>query len=116
MGEQILTSQILGQLYDVIVNRRGEDPKKSYTAMLFKKGRGKICKKLGEEAVEVIIAALNEQKSDVISESADVLFHLLVLWAEAGVTPDEVWAELETRVSMSGIEEKAKRSKDDWES
>jgi phosphoribosyl-ATP pyrophosphohydrolase len=111
MSELKLNSQILGQLYDVIESRRGGDPKISHTAKLFKKGRGKICKKFGEEAVEVIIAALSEKKSNVISESADVLYHLLVLWSEAGISPDEVWGELQNRVSTSGIEEKANRSK-----
>ena len=79
---------------------------------MFKRGRGKICKKFGEEAVEVIIAALYEKKSNVINESADVLYHLLVLWVEAGITPEEVWAELQNRMGISGIEEKNNRLKD----
>jgi phosphoribosyl-ATP pyrophosphohydrolase len=111
MSEQKLNSQVLEHLYDVIDSRRGGDPNISHTAKLFKKGRGEICKKFGEEAVEVIIATLYENNSNVICESADVLYHLLVLWAEAGITPDEVWSELQTRVSISGIEEKANRSK-----
>ena len=113
MIKQKLNSQVLGHLYNIIESRRGDDPNISHTAKLFKKGRGKICKKFGEEAVEVIIAALNEKKSNVICESADVLYHLLVLWAEAGITPDEIWAELQMRVGISGIEEKANRAKDD---
>ena len=111
MSEQKLNSQVLEQLYDVIESHRGSDPKISYTAELFKKGRGKICKKFGEEAVEVIIANLNEDKSNVINESADMLYHLLVLWAEAGIMPDKVWAELQARVGICGIEEKANRVK-----
>ena len=113
MSEQKLNSQVLGLLYEVIESRRGGDPKTSHTAKLFKKGRGKICKKFGEEAVELIIAALYEKNSNVICESADVMYHLLVLWAEAGITPDEVWAELQNRVGISGIEEKISRSKND---
>ena len=112
MSEQKLNNQILRQLYDIIDNRRGGDPKNSHTAKLFKKGRGEICKKFREEAVEVIIATLSEKKSNVIHESADVWFHLLVLWVEAGITPDEVWTELQSRVGISGIEEKANRSND----
>ena len=76
MKENKLNGQVLEQLYDVIESRRGGDPKTSHTAKLLKKGRGKICKKFGEEAVEVIIAALHEKKSDVVSESADVLYHM----------------------------------------
>ena len=113
MSENKLNGQVLEQLYDVIESRRGGDPKTSHTAKLFKKGRGKICKKFGEEAVEVIIAALHEKKSNVVSESADALYHMLVLWAEAGIRPVEVWAELQTRVDTSGIEEKANRPKED---
>ena len=113
MSEQKQNSQTLGQLYDVIENRRGGNPNISHTAMLFEKGRREICKKLGEETIELIIAALDEKKSNVIRESADVLYHLLVLWAEAGTTPDEVWAELQNRAGISGIEEKANRFKDD---
>ena len=115
MSDQKINSQVLGQLYDVIKSHRGGDLKTSYTAKLFKNGRGKICKKFGEEAVEVIIAALYEKKSNVIGESADLLYHLLVLWMELGIRPDEVWLELQSRVGMSGIEEKASRPKDDLE-
>jgi phosphoribosyl-ATP pyrophosphohydrolase len=115
MGEQKLNSQVLERLYDVIESRRDSDQKASHTAKLFKKGRGEICKKFGEESVEVIIAALYEKKSNVINESADVLYHLLVLWAEVGINPDQVWLELQARVGISGIEEKANRSKGDDE-
>ncbi len=113
MSEHKLNSHVLDLLYNIVENRRDGDQKISHTARLFKKGRGVICKKLGEEAVEVIIAALYEKKSNVINESADVLYHLLVLWAEVGITPDQVWLELQARVGISGIEEKANRSKSD---
>jgi phosphoribosyl-ATP pyrophosphohydrolase len=115
MSEQNYNSKVLGQLYDVIESRLGGDPKTSHTAKLFKKGRGVICKKFGEEAVEVIIATLSEKKINVISESADMLYHLLVLWAEAGIKPGEVWTELESRIGISGIDEKANRSRDKQE-
>lgn len=104
-------SEILENLYATIESRRGDDPTKSHTAKLFKKGRGKICKKFGEEAVEVVVAALHQTKSHVVSESSDTLYHLLVLWAELGIKPDDVWAELESRVGTSGIEEKNSRPK-----
>lgn len=112
MTGQPFEGHILEQLFTVIESRRGGDPKKSHTAKLFSKGRGKICKKFGEEAVEVVVAALHESKAEVVSESSDVLYHLLVLWAEAGVRPEEVWTELQARVGISGIEEKNRRPKE----
>jgi len=102
---------ILDHLYGIIASRKGGDPEASYTAKLFSKGRGKISQKLGEEAVETIIAALAEGDDEVESESADLLYHLLVLWAETGVEPTRVWAELQNRFGVSGIDEKRARTK-----
>lgn len=99
----------LDKLYKVIEEREGNPPSKSYVAKLLKKGSPKICKKLGEEATEVVIAALDEGRGEVIAESADLLFHLSVLWKSEGITPDEVMAELESRMGMSGLDEKAAR-------
>ncbi len=113
MSDQPANGHILEDLFAVIESRREGDPKESHTAKLFSKGRGKICKKFGEEAVEVVVAALHETKSEVVSESSDMLYHLLVLWAEAGVRPEEVWTELQGRVGISGIEEKNSRPQDD---
>ena len=96
-------------LYQVIAGRLGGDPETSYTAMLFAKGRGKIAQKVGEEAVETVVAAVSQGPDAVVSESADLLYHLLVLWAECGVTPDRVWAELDRRAGTSGIAEKLSR-------
>jgi len=107
------TSRVLDDLYRVIESRRGGDPEASYTARLFDKGRGAIAGKVGEEAVEAIVAALSEEPEKVVSESADLLYHLLVLWAEAGVTPSQVMAELERRAGTSGIEEKKSRGGDE---
>jgi len=104
-------SAILEELYKVIESRRGADPEVSHTAKLFKQGKGKIAKKTGEEAVEVIVAALHQTPEKVVSESADLLYHLLVLWAEQGVRPKDVFAELENRLGVSGIEEKKSRRK-----
>ncbi len=112
MNETTKTSQILEELYGVIESRKGGDPKVSHTAKLFEKGLGKIAKKTGEEAVEVVVAALHQTPDRVVSESADLLYHLLVLWAEQGIRPAEVFAELESRVGVSGIEEKAARTKE----
>jgi len=102
-------SAILEELYKVIESRRGADPDVSHTARLFKKGKGKIAKKTGEEAIEVIVAALYQTPDKVVRESADLLYHLLVLWAEQGVRPEDVFAELESRLGVSGIEEKRSR-------
>lgn len=99
----------LERLYDVIASRKGGDPAVSHTAKLFAKGRAKIAQKMGEEAVELAIAAVAETREDVISESADLVFHLLVLWAECGVTVEDVRAELRRREGLSGIEEKKAR-------
>ncbi len=104
---------VLDELYQVIESRKGGNPRESHTAKLFKKGRNKICKKFGEEAVEVVIAALAETRKDVISESSDTLYHLLVLWAEMGIKPEEVWTELQSRVGTSGIQEKNSRPTED---
>ena len=100
---------ILDRLFATIDARKGADPETSYTAKLFAKGRGKIAQKLGEEATETIVAALSETPEHVASESADLLYHLLVLWAETGVAPADVWAKLQAREGTSGIAEKASR-------
>ncbi|NQW01466.1 MAG: phosphoribosyl-ATP diphosphatase [Rhodospirillales bacterium] len=113
MKQDGLNGQILEQLYQTIVSRKGGNPSESHTAKLFKKGRKRICKKFGEEAVEVVIAALAETEAEVVSESSDVLYHLLVLWAEMGIRPEQVWAELQSRVGTSGIEEKKNRQRGD---
>ena len=105
-------TDILDRLFAVIEDRRAADPAVSNTAKLFSRGRGKICQKLGEESVETIVAALNETPERVASESADLLYHLLVLWVHSGVRPSMVWAELEKREGVSGIEEKKSRPKD----
>ena len=104
-------ARVLDRLYKVIRSRKGATPKTSYTAKLFGKGRVKIAAKLGEEAAETVIAAIGESRSRVASESADLLYHLLVLWAVRGVEPADVWAELQGREGVSGLAEKASRAK-----
>lgn len=89
--------RLLDRLYALIDGRRGADPSSSYTARLFAKGTARIAKKTGEEGVEVAIAALIGDRAETVSESADLLYHLLVLWADAGVRPADVYAELARR-------------------
>lgn len=87
----------LEELYDVIVNRADADPKESYTAKLFAKGREKIAQKVGEEGVEVVIEAVADNKKKAVSESADLLFHLMILWADMGIHPGDVVGEMKDR-------------------
>ncbi|HEX6959852.1 MAG TPA: phosphoribosyl-ATP diphosphatase [Ferrovibrio sp.] len=100
---------LLERLYETIQSRKGGDVTVSHTAKLFAKGRAKIAQKMGEEAVELAIAAVSEPHDAIVSESADLVFHLLVLWAECGITIDDVRAELARREGRSGIEEKKAR-------
>jgi phosphoribosyl-ATP pyrophosphohydrolase len=102
-------NDILERLFATIESRRSSDPKTSYTAQLLASGTPAIIAKITEESGETVRAALNEGKARVVAESADLLYHLLVLWADQKVTPDEVWAELERREGTSGIEEKRRR-------
>src|SRR5437868_8348769 len=99
----------LDRLWQVIQSRRGADPKTSYTAKLFSRGRAKIAQKLGEEAVEAVIEGVRGDRKALVGESADLLYHLLVLWAETGVAPADVMAELAKREGSSGIAEKRRR-------
>ncbi|MBL8643586.1 MAG: phosphoribosyl-ATP diphosphatase [Rhodospirillaceae bacterium] len=103
--------KILLELYDIIESRKLADPDTSYTARLFGKGTQKIAQKLGEEAVETVIAAVSESQERLIRESADVLYHLLVLWAAKGVKPTLVWEELDKRFGTSGLAVKEARKK-----
>ena len=103
---------ILDQLYGVIEQRRGADPAESWTARLMAKGLPKICQKVGEEATETVVAALAETHQDLLEESADLLYHLLVLWAANGVKPDEVYDVLYKRRIGAGDVKKKKQKKD----
>ena len=100
---------VLDRLYVVIDSRKGADPNTSYTARLFSRGRQQIAKKLGEEAVEALIEGVRGDKAKLVAESADVLYHLLTLWAATSVKPTAVWDELARREGLSGIAEKAGR-------
>lgn len=107
-----MSAEVLNRLFAVIQSRRGGDSKTSYTAKLFEKGTNRIAQKVGEEAVETVIAAVSGDASHVAAESADLLYHLCVLWADAGVTPDDVFDVLEQREGVSGVAEKASRPKE----
>ncbi|MFP6771057.1 MAG: phosphoribosyl-ATP diphosphatase [Alphaproteobacteria bacterium] len=108
-AEQRRGSEILDDLFAVIEQRRGADPAESWTAKLLDKGVAKICQKLGEEATETVVAALAETHEDLLEESADLLYHLLVLWAAKGVRPDEVYEVLQRRRINSDIKKKKQR-------
>jgi phosphoribosyl-ATP pyrophosphohydrolase len=96
----------VARLYDAVIACRETDPAKSRTARLLRAGRAKMAKKLGEEAFEVVIDAMNGQPEAVVRESADLLYNLVVLWVHAGVRPEDVWAEMKRRELMFGIAEK----------
>ncbi|MBM3643097.1 MAG: phosphoribosyl-ATP diphosphatase [Alphaproteobacteria bacterium] len=102
---------VLDRLHTVLLGRRGGDPEKSYTARLFKRGRAQIAKKLGEEAVETLIEGVRGDKTKLAAESADLLYHLLALWAAADLKPKVVWRELARREGLSGLAEKAARKR-----
>jgi phosphoribosyl-ATP pyrophosphohydrolase len=110
-----MAEHILDRLSATVGARVGADPETSYTARLLAKGPVKSAQKVGEEAVEVAIEAVRGDTDALASESADLLYHLVVLWAAAGVTPDEVWAKLEAREGASGLVEKAARNQGDPE-
>lgn len=104
-------TDMLFRLEQMILERREADPNVSYVAKLRAKGRRKMAQKMGEEAVETVIAALTEDKAALTGEAADLLFHLLVLLADCDVSLAEVCAELERREGVSGLDEKAARPK-----
>ena len=99
----------LDRLEATIAARRGGDPATSYVAALSAKGRAHLARKFGEEAIETVVAALDEDRTALVGEAADVMFHLLVLLADADVSLDELRAELARREGMSGHAEKAAR-------
>ncbi|MDP6567452.1 MAG: phosphoribosyl-ATP diphosphatase [Alphaproteobacteria bacterium] len=112
MSEQQQTGpEILDRLYEVIEERRSADPKESWTARLFKKGLPKISQKVGEEATETVVAALAESREDLIEESADLLYHLLVLWAAKSVRPEEVYGKLHERRVATDTKKKKRKKK-----
>ncbi len=104
-------SDILNQLAEVLEQRKGAEPDSSYVAKLYDKGLDAILKKIGEEATETVMAAKDGNQQQIIYETADLWFHTLVLLAQQGLGPEDVLNELARRFGISGIEEKAGRSK-----
>ena len=104
-------SDTLNKLAEVLEARKNADPDSSYVASLYKAGTDKILKKLGEEATETIIAGKGGDRDEIIYETADLWFHSLVLLAHNDINPQAVLDELDRRFGLSGIEEKASRSK-----
>jgi phosphoribosyl-ATP pyrophosphohydrolase len=105
-------NEILDRLFETITARKGADEASSYTAKLFAKGTPKIAQKVGEEGVELALAAALKNRDEIISESADLFYHMFVLWADAGVDPQEIYAKLAEREGLSGLDEKASRAKE----
>ena len=103
-------SDSLERLYLAVLAARDLDPATSRTARLFQRGPSKMAKKLAEEAIEVVIDAVNGDSEAVVRESADLLYNLTVLWASAGVRPEDVWREMARREDMLGIAEKLPKS------
>ncbi|HEY9360647.1 MAG TPA: phosphoribosyl-ATP diphosphatase [Xanthobacteraceae bacterium] len=99
-------SDSLDRLYQAVLAARAADPTSSRTARLLRAGRSKMAKKLAEEAVEVVIDAMNGHTDAVVRESADLLYNLVVLWVASDVHPKDVWTEMERRERLLGIAEK----------
>jgi phosphoribosyl-ATP pyrophosphohydrolase len=96
----------ISRLYEAALTAQTADPASSRTARLLRSGRAKMAKKLAEEAVEVVIDAMHGNREDVARESADLLYHLVILWVSAGVKPADVWKEMTRRERLLGIAEK----------
>jgi phosphoribosyl-ATP pyrophosphohydrolase len=103
-------SDSLERLYQAVLAAKDLDPAISRTARLFQRGPAKMAKKLAEEAIEVVIDAVNRNPEAVVRESADLLYNLTVLWASAGVRPEDVWREMARREHLLGIAEKMPKS------
>ena len=104
-----MTTHPLDKLFQRVASRKGADPSTSYTTKLLSEGRLKCAKKLGEEAIETSLAAVAQDKAALANESADLLYHLLVLWAACDLAPEDVYDVLRQREAQSGLDEKASR-------
>lgn len=100
----------LMELAQVLEQRKEQSGEKSYVASLYEKGLNSILKKIGEEATEVVIAAKDGDKAQIVYETADLWFHCMVLLAQQGLHPNDVLNELQRRFGLSGLDEKAQRS------
>jgi phosphoribosyl-ATP pyrophosphohydrolase len=99
--------EVLNRLWMIIDSRKSADPDVSHSARLLARGTARVAQKLGEEAVECLIEAMAGNRVGLIGESADVLYHLLVTWVDAGIRPEEVWQELQQREKISYLTEGA---------
>lgn len=104
-----IDAHVLDRLFGTVEARRTADPAHSHSARLLSRGTRKVAQKFGEEAVECLIEAVAGNKRELVGESADVLYHLIVMWVDAGLQPDEIWQELQRREGVSGVAEKASR-------
>ncbi len=104
-------AEVLDRIWAVVRERRTADPQTSHSARLLARGTAKVAQKFGEEAVECLIEAVGGRREALVAESADVLYHLMVLWVDAELHPEEVWEELKRREGVSGIAEKASRAR-----
>ncbi|XDZ65599.1 phosphoribosyl-ATP diphosphatase [Alphaproteobacteria bacterium LSUCC0684] len=104
-----MDTHILDRLYAVIEERKSADPEESWTARLLAEAPALPARKLGEEAAETIIEAMRGDSAALKREAADLIYHLMVVLAAAGVRPEDVWRELEQRENQSGLVEKASR-------
>jgi phosphoribosyl-ATP pyrophosphohydrolase len=96
----------LHRLFDAVLASRDKDPLASRTGRLLRASKRKIAKKVAEEAAEVALEAVMGHRNEVIRESADLMYHVMVLWAATGVKPQDVWSEMDRREKMMGIAEK----------
>jgi phosphoribosyl-ATP pyrophosphohydrolase len=94
------------RLFQAVQASRHDDPSTSRTARLLRSGRSKMAKKLAEEAVEVVIDAMNGDRDAVVKESSDLIYNLVVLWVSSGIKPEDVWREMDRRERLMGIAEK----------
>jgi phosphoribosyl-ATP pyrophosphohydrolase len=109
IADGTVSAAVLDRIWSVVVSRRAADPEVSHSARLLARGTAKIAQKFGEEAVECLIEATRGNRDALIAESADVLYHLIVMWVDGGIRPEDVWNELHRREGLSGIAERASR-------
>ncbi len=101
---------VLDRLHALVTTRRDQGARRSHSARLLARGTQKVAQKLGEEAFEALIESVAGNRRALVGESADLLYHLVVLWVDGGVAPAQVWAELARRAGTSGHAEKAARN------